>query len=203
MSDDTHIDWTASTERRDAVYGAGATRAERGLAAGTGVVGTVLALGWAFWGVGVEWRWWQWLLAAVVAFDVLGGVVANSLNSAKRAHFGPPPPDPSLGERLARRPVLFAAVHVQPWIVVLAFAPALWWWGVLWHVGVLVAVVVAVNAPLYLRRPTAAALVVLAVLVAMMVEPPNGWAWLPAAMAFKLVLAHAVREEPYRPAPGR
>ncbi|MFD1859484.1 hypothetical protein EHW97_07725 [Aeromicrobium camelliae] len=202
MNDDTHIDWATPAERRDAVYGAGATPAERGLAAGTGIVGTALVLGWAFWGLGVEWQWWQWLLAGVIGFDVLGGVVANSLNSAKRSHFGPPPSDPSLGERLVRRPVLFAAVHVQPWIVALAYAPALWWWGALWHVGVLAAVVIVVTVPLYLRRPTAAALVVLAVLGGTMLEAPDGWSWLPVALAVKLVLAHAVREEPYRPLPA-
>ncbi|RLV57499.1 hypothetical protein D9V41_02405 [Aeromicrobium phragmitis] len=202
MTDDVRIDWTPPIGKRDAIYGAGATRAERGLAVAAGGAGTALVLAWAWWGEQVPWVWWQWLLAAVIGFDVLGGVVANALNSAKRSHFGPAAPGASFGERLVRRPVLFAAVHVQPWIVALAFAPALWWWGAVWHLGVLAAVMIVVGAPLYLRRPVAAALVLLAVLGSMMLGAPEGWSWLPAAMALKLVLAHAVREEPYRPAVG-
>ncbi len=37
--------------------------------------------------------------------------------------------------------------------------------------------------------------------LAFMASPP-GWAWLRAVFLAKLLLAHAVREEPYRPAPG-
>ena len=32
------------------------------------------------------------------------------------------------------------------------------------------------------------------------VPAPEGLAWLPLALVLKLVMAHAVREEPYRPA---
>ena len=61
--------------------------------------------------------------------------------------------------------------------------------------------VAVVAAPLYLRRPLAAAITTVAFIGAPLVDAPGALAWLGPVLVLKLVAAHAVREEPYRPAP--
>lgn len=196
----SRIEWSTAGERRDAVYGDGVTRAEKSIALGTAVAGTAIAVVLAA-AAGVSWNALQWAVAVVIAFDLLGGVVANGLNSAKRAHFGPAADAPAPGPlaRLTRRPVLFAAVHVQPIIVSLVFPPHEPWWGLGCWAVVLISVVAVRAVPLHLERPVALAACVVIVLASTAVAAPVGFAWLPAIMALKLVLAHAVQEEPYRP----
>lgn len=195
----THVDWTVPKGAPSSLFGAGALREEKALALTTAVVGTGAVLVHA--GVtGVGWTSWQYVLAAVIALDLLGGVVANGLNSAKRAHFASQHPAGRSGAaRLTRRPVLFAALHLQPVAVGLLFPGAGVWWGTAWYLAVLASVVAVRLAPLYLQRPVALGLCVAAVLASAMLHAPAGFAWLPVVMVLKLPLAHAVQEEPYRP----
>ena len=126
--------------------------------------------------------------------------MANGLNTAKRDPHAPRPrPQESFAGRLARRPTLFAAAHVQPVVVGLLFPGAGPWWGPTWYVAILGAVAVVRRVPLHLQRPTALCACVAAVLASTLLPAPVGFAWLPVVMALKLPLAHAVQEEPYRP----
>lgn len=200
MSTDTiRIDWRPPAAPADPLFGSGATRTERALALGAGAVGTAIVIGAALVTVGD--RWWviHYVLVALVALDVLGGVVANALNSAKRDHHGPPADPSARAGRIARSPVAFSALHVQPIVLAIAVPPHAWWWGLLWYVVVLLAVVVVVNVPQYLARPVSYAVAMLAVVSLPVVPAPEGLEWLPLALVLKLVMAHAVREEPYRP----
>jgi hypothetical protein len=193
------VDWSPPSARGDALFGAGATRAEVALAVGAGTVGALVVMMWAVID-GSGWAGWQVALAAVIALDVVGGVVANGVNAAKRDHFGPPSATSrSFGGFVVRRPVLFAAMHLHAIVVALVFAPALWWWGVLWWGAVLACVIAVRTSPLYLERPVALAALSGGVLLAAILPAPAYWGWLPVMMMLKLVLAHAVQEEPYRP----
>lgn len=197
------VDWTVPADAPPSLFGAGALPTERGLALGTAVVGTGVVLVHAYVS-SPGWAAWQYVVAAIIALDLLGGVVANGLNSAKRDHFAPTvEPGTSIGGRLVRRPVAFAAVHVQPVVVGVVFPGAGPWWGAGWYLAILGAVVVVHRAPLYLQRPVALALCVGVVLASFLTEAPAGFAWLPAIMVLKLPLAHAVQEEPYRPVAPR
>lgn len=193
------VDWTPPEGRGDALLGAGATRGEIALALGAGISGTAVLICWAV-VAGAPWTVIQYVLAGAIALDVIGGVVANGLNAAKRDHFGPPSATArSAGGRLVLRPILFAAVHVHAIVIALVYEPALWWWGVLWWALTVVAVVAVRASPLHLERPVALAATAGGVLLAAIVPAPGFWAWLPVMMMLKLALAHAVQEEPYRP----
>jgi hypothetical protein len=198
-SSDGTVDWSAPDAKADAIFGAGATRAERGLANGVGLVGAVVIVV-AAWVSGADWNVWLFLVAAVLAFDVVGGVVANGLNAAKRDHFGPPSATAkTIGGRLVRHPIAFTALHVHPIVVGLLYPPHLWWWGIPWYLAILAGTVAVRFAPLYLQRPVALGLCALVALVSSLTPAPDLWGWLPVMLALKLVLAHAVQEEPYRP----
>lgn len=197
------VDWTVPSGKPDALLGTGATAAERWLTHGTALIGTIVVVGAVATTQPEAWDWWHYLLAAVVALDLLGGVVANGLNAAKRDHHGPVPQPLTIGIRLVRRPVLFAAVHLQPVAVGLLLPGGSALWGWVWYAAALLSVIAVRRVPLYLQRPVALAACVLVAVSAPLVETvlpsPVGMAWVPVVLALKLALAHAVQEEPYRP----
>ena len=197
------IDWVMPPGKPDWLLGAGATRVEKVLVFGIAIAGTAVVLLSVALTDASAWQWWQYLVAAILALDLLGGVVANGLGSAKRAHHASIPKPKEFGGRLVRRPILFAVLHVQPIVAGLLFPGAGWWWGVAWYLVTLAGVVAVRNVPLYLQRPIALFWVTGVAIAAPLVASPVGLGWLPVIMALKLVLAHAVREEPYRPTPAR
>lgn len=142
--------------------------------------------------------WRLWLLIFLV-FDVLGGVVANMLNFCKRHYHSPPKPSEGGFARLVKRPMAFTLLHIHPIIVAWAFWESIWL-GVGWYIALLLSVVVTLNVPLYLRRPIATAIVVTVSLISLYgLGYGEGLEWFIPALFFKIVLAHCVREEPYRP----
>lgn len=192
------IDWQVPDTGLDAFHGDGASGAEKLLPSATGIAGGVLVAGYAAVGGEAAWSWWQYALAVILVFDLVGGVVAMGLNSAKRFHHAETIPVPRPSATLMRREVLFAGVHVQPVVIAVLFPGAGPWWGVLWYLVALAGVVVVRWVPLYLARPVALLTVALAPVVSMTMAAPDGFVWLPAVLITKLVLG-SVREEPYRP----
>lgn len=193
------VDRTLLGGRTDWLFGTGAVPAERLLvwtatAAAAGALVAVAAIG------GVAWSWWQWALVLVLAVDVTGGVPANALGSAKRLYHSPAPPGLSLPHRLLRSPVGFAALHAHPVVLAALFPDATWAWAAAWYLLGVCGTAAVVAVPLYLRRPLAAAIATVALVAAPLVDAPAGLAWLGPVLVLKLVVAHAVREEPYRPA---
>jgi H+/Cl- antiporter ClcA len=145
----------------------------------------------------LNWSWWQWVLAAFLALDMGGGAVANCLNSAKRFYHAPPAPDDSFLSKLARRPLVFAAIHIHPVAAALAFAPAMLGAGVAWYVAMMAASALVRVSPLALARPIAAFAVTAAIVVSSGPGFVTGLEWLPAVLFVKIVFGHMVREEPY------
>lgn len=193
------VDWTPPSGRADWLLGAGALPAERllvwtttGTAVGALVAVTAVQ--------DVAWPWWQWALVLVLTVDVAGGVPANALGSAKRFYHSPTPPDLPLPQRVLRNHVGFAALHVHPFVLAALLPDGSWAWAWAWYLLSLGGTAAVVAVPLYLRRPLAAAIATLALVAAPLVDPPAGLAWLGPVLVLKLVAAHAVREEPYRPA---
>ncbi len=148
----------------------------------------------------VSWTAWQWAVVVVLTIDVAGGVVANSLGTAKRFYHSSPPATAGPVARMVHHPVGFAAVHIQPFIVAAAVPDASWAWAATWWAGALAGTVLVVATPLYLQRAVAGAVVTTALIAAPLVSDPTGLAWFGPVLVLKLVGAHAVREEPYRPA---
>ena len=203
-SDGTVIEWTAPDKARaDWLMGAGATRAERAVIWAGSFVGSALVLFMYFRTEPGEWALWQYVLAGLLAWDLFGGAVSNAASSTKRQYFGPDFAQAGGIGRIVRAPVIFTALHVYPFIVVALFPGGSWAWAVAMYVGAVAsAVVVDRVVPPYLQRPVAMLAFVTVLLLSLYLTAPPGWAWFPAVYLAKLVLAHAVREEPYRPAPG-
>ncbi len=193
------IDWEVPDGSPDWLLGTGAVPRERRLV-GTATVAPPAGVAAVAAAQEVAWSWWQWTLVLVLTVDVAGGVVANALGSAKRLYHSPVPPGLSLPQRVLRSHVGFAAVHVQPFVLAVLLPGATLGWAAAWYGGCLAGTAAVVRAPLYLRRPLAAAVVTVAVVAAPLAAAPAGLAWFGPVLALKLVAAHAVREEPYRPA---
>jgi hypothetical protein len=193
------VSWVVPCGKQDWLVGTGATRAERTLMWAASLGGVAL-YGWAWTTDQYQWGWWQYLLAMVVAADLFGGAVANATNSAKRQYFGPLSPDAGPAGRLAHRQLLFAAIHVHPFLVVGLFPGGTWLWAIVVYGGMLASVTLLDQwCPVYLQRPVAVLVLVAAVVGNALIAAPEGWAWFIPVFAAKLVVGHAVREEPYRP----
>ena len=195
---------TDRSPKPDWLYGTGTTTVERRLVQATSAV-VVLILAAAHLGGNFDldgqapWAWWQIGLAFVFVVDVVGGAVANALGGAKQLYHGPIPQPATRVRRLVHDHRTFTALHVHPIVVGLAFPGGPWWWGLLWYAWALVGVLVVVRAPLYLQRPLAVAIVAAGAVASTVVSAPLGFAWFPILLLIKLVLSHAVHEEPYRP----
>lgn len=184
--------------RANWLTGAGATRAELTLVYASAVAGAVLV--WSFFQRDQPWAVWQVLLALVITADLFGGAVANALSSTKRQYQAPLAAEAKPWVHLVRNPVWFTALHVYPLIAVGLYPGGSWWWGIGWYGATLVSVIlVARIVPGYLQRPAAMAIFVIAIPIAIEFPGPAGWSWLPPVLLAKLLLAHAVHEEPYRP----
>ncbi|MEX5270263.1 hypothetical protein [Kocuria sabuli] len=200
MTTPSRVDWSLPAGRPNALYGTGARAEEKVLVHLTGISATVVVVGHVVLTTGTSWMLWQYVVAAVLVFDLAGGVVANGLNSAKRDHHAPRGQEDEHGvDRMLRKPVLFTALHIHPVVVGMVFPGGSRWWGPGVYVAVLAAVILVRCCPLYLQRPMALFACSLTAVIAPLTTAPEGFSWLLPIMVLKLALAHAVQEEPYRP----
>lgn len=171
----------------DRFIGPGATPAEIGLM-------LVAALGGALfqvvYGVTSGWSAAQIIVAGLLAFDIAGGVVDNATRAARRWYHRP-----GMG---FRQHYGFIAVHfLHPLLVVLLFRPGDWTFFLLVYGYLMLAALVLLRAPVYLRRPLALLLVMGGALLTLYgVTPTPGLEWLFVAFYLKLLLAHAVPSTP-------
>lgn len=190
------VDWTAPPGPRDWLFGTGATRAERAVVWAT----TALAVGVLLLTAPEDWSWLTWAVVLLVALDVTGGVAANALGSAKRLYHAPLAPPVTRLDRVLHDHVAFTALHVHAFVLAAVVPDATWVWALWWYLVPLAGVIVVRSVPAYLERPVALGFATVALVAAPIAGTPEGLAWFGPVMVLKLVVAHAVREEPYRPA---
>jgi len=192
------IDWNYSGTP-DPMAGTGATAIEQLTLWIVGLAGA--ALTFTLYGAGyIGWSWWEAALAALVAFDLMGGAAAAALNSSKRFYFSPPKPGERGALRLLKTGYYLPAIHVHPMLVYLLYKPEEFWIGIAIYFVVGAAAILVRQAPLYLARPLAVVCVIAAIVAnAYLIRPVTGFEWLLPVLVIKLVLGYAVREEPYRP----
>lgn len=191
------IDWLPPEPRPgllgewDKFIGPGTTLAENLLILVPSVVAAVALPIYAS-STGLDWTWWQALVAGVLALDVTGGVTANATTAAKRWYHRPGQGWP---EHMG-----FIAIHfVHPLLVVLVFGGSTLWFGAIYG-WLLLASVIVLASPRYLQRPVALLLYLVALLVAAFVESGvPGFGWLVPALFLKLLVAHLVPEAPFAP----
>jgi len=176
----------------DRFTGPGATRSEIFLQFGGAIAAIVaVVLGWRF--GDVSWSGLQVAVAAILALDVVGGIVTNATGAGKRWYHR--------SGQGKRQHVGFVLLHiVQPVIVFFVFDSVRWTFVAGGFGYLLIAAVIVLVTPLYLQRPVAGALVAVGVTLSLYVFPaPLGMEWFLPLYYVKLLLSHLLREEPYRP----
>lgn len=191
----TFVNWAYPTPKDgiDRFIGPGATRAEIALQL---IPPCVVAAGLLAWAILNEWGWSavQLLVAAVLALDLVGGVITNATSAAKRWYHRE-------GQGF-RQHMIFILIHIlQPALVVLFFDVGNWLFLVGSFGYLVLASALILLTPLYLQRPVASLLLLVGFLIALYALPaPLGFEWFLPVYYTKLLSSHLVREEPYRPA---
>ncbi len=177
--------------------GYGATKAEHGIANYAACLAPVVM--YLFSWKGLDWSITQIIVASVLALDMVGGVLTNSLGSMKRFLHTDKKLDLSWLGKLVGSKFLFPLIHIQIFVVPLFFDIS-WGYAFFWY-GIMVGSILLIHClPLYLHRTVAMLVVMLSVMIGPIAfVPPEGLEWLASIYMIKLVLSHGVREEPYRP----
>lgn len=198
MHPDLAVDWTIPptapgwSGRLERFMGPGKTRAESIVETVGGTLGFAALAALAATDESVQrWSSLEIGLAVVLALDLVGGVLTNATNSAKRWYHRP-------GSGRARARLAFVAAHVVH-LAVVAFVllpdGTAWWWT---HLALLVVSSVVIElVPVDVRRPTAVAALVVAVTLGQAIAPVEGvLVVVPALFYLKLLLGHLVPEAP-------
>ncbi|EID56027.1 hypothetical protein [Saccharomonospora xinjiangensis] len=130
------------------------------------------------------------VVLGVLIVDLVGGVLTNATNSAKRWYHRD-------GATALHR-IGFAATHGLHLVAVAVVLDAGGWHWVLVNAGLLLGSAVAIEAlPVDLARPSAMALYLAAVLVNLTWLPlPGALVWIPVLFFLKLLVCHLVPEAP-------
>ena len=191
------IEWDYSG-RPDGFFGTGATRTEQSIVWIFGMAGAAIVI-WHAWNQSLPWTWWQYGTAALLALDVLGGVVANSLNSCKRFYHSPVKPDETGLIAFSKDHFIFTILHIHPLLIGFLFSLN-WQYGILWYLTLVLSSLLVSGVPVYLQRPLSMGIIMTAILANIyLIQPVNGFEWFIPALFLKIIYGHAVREEPYRP----
>jgi hypothetical protein len=175
----------------DTFIGPGATPAESRLIWLTAVGGGVLAF-FAARNDGVTWTPWQWLIALLMALDLFGGVAANASSATKRWYHR--------SGQGSRHHLTFIAYHIYPFLVAWLFRDGDWTYAVLVYGYLLLAAVLLLQTPFYLKRPTALALYLLGMTIPwLLISQTAGLIWFVPVLYLKLIVCHLVPEAPFRP----
>ena len=139
------------------------------------------------------WPWWKLLIYCVLVFDIVGGIVTNATSSAKRWFHR--------ATQTRRDHLGFVALHVlQITIVAVLFRDFDWSYAVILSAYLIGAAGLILLLPLYLHRPIALFLVAMGMLLEIYGWGPSAEVpWFTAFLLIKILAAHLLREEPYRP----
>lgn len=198
MRDDLRISWEIPSGRPglagrlERFMGPGKSRSESVVEV-LGLLGCAALLAAGLWGSGTAHAWStaQLVVVALVGLDLVGGVLTNATNAAKRWYHRPGP-----AARRAR--LLFVSAHLvhlaAMGLIVLSGDLA---WTLANAALLLGGAVVVEFAPVHLRRPVAMALLMAAVLVNLFWLPvPAALAWFAPLFFLKLLVGHLVPEAP-------
>ncbi len=147
----------------------------------------------------VDWNVGQLVLVLVLAIDVGGGAVCNSLNSAKRFYHSSLKLNEGYWVAILKQKMVFVLLHIHTIIVWIIFQPNSWVHGVLWYLLLLLFALILQKTPLYIRRPISILLIMIAILTNYyLIEPVPGLEWLVPLLFIKILYGRLVQEEPYR-----
>lgn len=181
--------WKGALER---FMGPGKSRAElRAELAGSLVCMALLA--WHLFGSPIQAGWPQWVVTVFIGLDLVGGVMTNATNAAKRWYHSKP----------SRSRLSFVAAHIA-YLAAMAFVvlDAAWGWFLLNAALLLAGALLIERVKLEAKRPAAMGAYMAAVLVNLTVVPlPEGLEWFTVLFFLKLLVCYLVPEAPIRSAP--
>lgn len=174
----------------DRLVGPGATKAELLLQFVPAFVAMVAAPAYAL-TLRVQWTQLQLGFMALLAFDLVGGVLTNATSTAKRWYHRP-------GQGL-RQHLAFVSVHlIHVLLVALLFRAGDWGFWLVTSGYLLGASVLILRSPLYLQRPVAQGLYGLSLLGnCYLVSPTSGLEWFLPFLFLKILVSHLLQETPY------
>jgi hypothetical protein len=191
------IEWEYPEPRRglfgawDTFIGPGATVGENVLIVSVAISAAVLVPAYAI-AAHIGWSGLQLAIAALMALDLAGGVVANATSATKRWYF-------RKGQGFWQH-MGFTALHIYPFVVAWAFLNNDWSYAIIVYGYLILAAAVILKTPLYLQRPVALTLFMGGLIMSIYVLAPlPGLEWFVPVLYLKMIIGHLVREEPYRP----
>lgn len=132
----------------------------------------------------------QLAVAALLALDLVGGVVTNATAAAKRWYHRP-------GQGF-RQHFGFVAVHLHPFLVAWLFLDGNWGFGAIVYGYLLLAALLILWPPLYIQRPLAMVLWLVGLLIGLYgVALPAGLEWFVPVFYLKLLVSHLLKELPF------
>jgi hypothetical protein len=179
----------------DKFVGPGATRSEEWLQLVGGLfLAALLALLLYLRRDTLGWNGLQIAVVALLAFDIIGGIITNATSAAKRWYHRP-------GQEGWRTHLPFIAVHGIHLLLVSAFFRGMDWGYFLGLYGYLLfAAIVLLSTPLYLQRPMSLILFCAGILLGIYLFPPTpGLEWFIPFFYLKLLVSHLVKEAPFTP----
>ena len=180
----------------DRIIGPGATKAELLLQFIPALMAAIAATMYAL-TLPVDWTSLQLGLIAVLGFDLVGGVLTNATESAKRWYHRP-------GQGLQQH-LAFVCLHiVHILLVALLFRGGDWGFFLGVSTYLLGASVIILRSPLYLQRPVALGLYCLALLGNYyLFSSTYGLEWFLPLFFLKILVSHLLGEAPYHPEEAR
>ena len=165
------------------LFGPDATSAELALGWGAAFTAMAAQLIWAL--SSDEWSMLQSVVAVAFAFDIGGGVVVNTMRSARRWWHR--------GDQGTRQHLAFFLAHIHPFIIAAMWPGFDWWQAAALYVSMLAMTSLVLGVPVYLKRPVSFGLASIGIIIGVTVlAAPAGLVWLPPMYYVKLVMAHAV-----------
>ena len=176
----------------DRFIGPGATSVEAALQLVPSILAAIAAPAYAL-SLPIDWTPWQLGLLALFGFDLVGGVLTNATNAAKRWYHRP-------GQGWQQH-LSFVVIHLfHIGAVALFFRGGDWTFFSGVSAYLLLATGLIVSVPLYLQRPVAFGLYGLSLIGSFyLLTPIPGLEWFLPLFFLKLLLSHLIKETAYRP----
>lgn len=141
---------------------------------------------------GLAWSWWQYAAAALLAFDISGGITTNATSSAKRWYHRE-------GQGMKAH-LAFLSVHiVQICASGLLFGESSWNYILITYGLLMAGGLIILMVPIYLQRSTALAFTTLGILLSIynVIPQISGMEWFAPLIFIKLFASHLPTEAPF------
>ena len=196
MKDNIKINWTPPEPRSgikgiwDKFFGPTQTTSEFLLGMIPSVVAAIIVPVYAI-HQKLGWSVWQLLIVTFFAFDLTGGVIFNATSSAKLWYH-------RSGQGF-KQLFISTSAHIHPIFIAWLWLDGDWSYFFITYGFLLLAVLLILKAPLYLRRPIAITLYLAGLIISLyFLAQIRGLEWFLPFFYLKLLISHPLREAPFK-----